>query len=88
MDPFEYLIAEMESTGYDETLFISIVCSFKNRIPFLLKLFFIMFSFQINLEGHAAEVYDIKYKASTNQVLATSEDKTAKIFKLDLQMFT
>lgn len=38
---------------------------------------------QGHLLGHAAEVYDIKYQKSTNQVLTTSEDKTAKIFKLD-----
>lgn len=40
--------------------------------------------FQLQLEGHVAEVYDIKYKKSTNEVLTTSEDKTAKIFKFDL----
>lgn len=38
---------------------------------------------QGHLLGHAAEVYDIKYQKSTNQMLTTSEDKTAKIFKLD-----
>lgn len=44
----------------------------------------LLFCSQSRLEGHAAEVYDIKYNKTTNQVLTTSEDKTAKIFKLDL----
>lgn len=39
---------------------------------------------QFTLEGHAAEVYDIRLRKSTNELLTTSEDKTAKIFKLDL----
>lgn len=40
--------------------------------------------FQFILEGHTAEIYDVKYKRSTKELLTTSEDKTAKIFKLDL----
>lgn len=39
---------------------------------------------QFTLEGHAAEVYDIRLRKATNELLTTSEDKTAKIFKLDL----
>lgn len=42
------------------------------------------FSLQFTLEGHAAEVYDIRLRKATNELLTTSEDKTAKIFKLDL----
>lgn len=39
---------------------------------------------QFTLEGHAAEVYDIRLRKATSELLTTSEDKTAKIFKLDL----
>lgn len=37
---------------------------------------------KLYLHGHVAEIYDLQYSKESNIILTTSEDKTAKIFRL------